>query len=90
MAINKSEPIETRDPLTQCRRYYGSTQPLKAARVIHPEKLVWIILKFMSVHVRVSAPGNVKFKATPASQSTYGQYGRTYGTFYFHGWVLPI
>lgn len=82
--INKSEPIEM-DPLLQCRCNHESTQQLKAARVFHPEKLVWIILKFMSAHVHVSAPGNGKFKATPASHFTYGQYRSTYSTFSSHG-----
>lgn len=69
-------------PLMQCCCDYRSTPELKAAGVIRSEKQVWIILKFMSAHVHVSAPGNVEFKATPASQSTYGHAG--IHTLYFH------
>lgn len=69
-------------PLMQCCRDYRSTHELKTAGAIRSEKQVWIILKFMSVHVHVSAPGNVEFKVTPASQSTYGHAG--VHALYFH------
>lgn len=75
-------------PLMQRYRDYRSTHELKAGGVIRSEKQVWIILKFMSVHVHVSAPGNVEFKATPASQSTYGHVGIC--ALYFHWWVISI
>lgn len=75
-------------PLMQRCCDYRSTHELKAGGVIRSEKQVWIILKFMSVRVHVSAPVNVEFKATPASQSTYGHVG--IHALYFHWWVISI
>lgn len=75
-------------PLMQCCCDYRSTHKLKGGGVIRSEKQVWIILKFMSVRVHVSAPGNVEFKTTPASQSTYGHVGVR--ALYFHWWVISI
>lgn len=67
-----SSQMVHRSTYTGCFGCYWNSGELRGTGVIPWEKLVWNILLFMSVHVHVSAPGNVKYKATPESQSNYG------------------
>lgn len=61
----------TYSPILWFTAFESNTLVPRVGVVSRRRDTVWNILLFMSVHVRVSAPGNIKCKATPVSQTNY-------------------